>query len=723
MPNILNPKIINLRSLILNIVFGLQVLLAFLLIFQDRIALPTWLQVAGRLHPMVLHLPIGFLTLAFLLMILKNEFKKEAFRRVMLVVLLVSSLSTSIAALFGFFLSREGSYGEAIFQHKTSGVLLSFLCYILLLLFIRDEKLKLAFYLTGAITIGLLVFTGHTGGNITHGENYVLAPMRSSFASSSYTDPLTVYGAAVVPILEQKCFSCHNESKAKGKLVLTSVEALKKGGKNGRIIEAGKPLESRMIKYIHLPVEEEDHMPPKEKPQLTTQEISLLEKWIQSGASFDMKLSELKSGDSLQVFISSLTRKRRNQAEPTYEFEAVSEETIKKLNTPFRVVFPLYQNSPALQVDFFVKEMYKTNALEELKEIKDQLVVVNLPKMPITDEALKIIGTFKNLERLNINFTQVKGQGLRELQSLKKLQSLSLSGIEVEAKDLEPVLSNPSLKEVFIWNTKISESEKVKLASQYPKITFATSEFVNDKILRLSKPIVANEGVIKENELVVIKHAMPGVSIRYTLDGSKPDSVSGKLYNSPFKLYTASNIRAIGCMPGWYCSEVFKIICFAEGHKPLRAELVYPPDKQYPGEGAASLIDERKGFIDVLKEPSWLGFREQPFVGIFDFGENPRLLQEIVISYAEDIGSYAFPPVEVEVYGGKNRQEWKLIKAIKVDQPTDYRPRQLEALPISLNNVSYSFYKVVAKPLNKLPKWHSGKGKKGWFFVDEVFFY
>ena len=44
-------------------------------------------------------------------------------------------------------------------------------------------------------------------------------------------------------------------------------------------------------------------------------------------------------------------------------------------------------------------------------------------------------------------------------------------------------------------------------------------------------------------------------------------------------------------------------------------------------------------------------------------------------------------------------------------------------LVITLKASRYSYYKLIAKPVNKLPAWHSAKGKKGWVFVDEVFFY
>ena len=35
--------------------------------------------------------------------------------------------------------------------------------------------------------------------------------------------------------------------------------------------------------------------------------------------------------------------------------------------------------------------------------------------------------------------------------------------------------------------------------------------------------------------------------------------------------------------------------------------------------------------------------------------------------------------------------------------------------------VSFRYLKIIANPVLKLPKWHPGKGEKGWFFADEIF--
>ncbi|HRG09289.1 MAG TPA: peptidylprolyl isomerase, partial [Cyclobacteriaceae bacterium] len=113
-------------------------------------------------------------------------------------------------------------------------------------------------------------------------------------------------------------------------------------------------------------------MPPDGKPQLTQPEIQLLKAWIKSGADFDKKLSDYATDDSLVLL--AMQNTSFTKVAPAYTFKAASADVVEKLNTPFRTVFPLHINSPALQADFFVKEYFESKSLEELKQIGTQLV-------------------------------------------------------------------------------------------------------------------------------------------------------------------------------------------------------------------------------------------------------------------------------------------------------------------------------------------------------------
>jgi len=89
----------------------------------------------------------------------------------------------------------------------------------------------------------------------------------------------------VKPILETRCFSCHQGAKVKGGLRLDSLAAALKGGKvDGPALIAGHPETSPIIQRI-TSTDSEEVMPAKGDP-LPTKEIDVLKTWIKEGAAW-----------------------------------------------------------------------------------------------------------------------------------------------------------------------------------------------------------------------------------------------------------------------------------------------------------------------------------------------------------------------------------------------------------------------------------------------------
>ncbi|MEJ7646858.1 MAG: FN3 associated domain-containing protein [Chryseolinea sp.] len=675
------------------------------------------------MHPLVLHIPIGVGVFLVSLQLFAPKASAADRGTVVRMGLLLTSASASVAALFGFFLSLQGEYGgDALQQHKISGVILSWLCYFLVVLDSLEVK-RVWFLSLGAGVIGVLVLAGHTGSILTHGENFLFGPMDKSSVVLT-AENASVFQYAVAPIFEKKCYSCHNESKAKGKLVMTDIDRFKAGGEHGKPWVEGKPQQSRMIKAFYLPLDHDEHMPPDGKPQLTLIEIEVLKSWIKSGADFDKKLGEFPDGDTLKLRVAELVSKEPVQEiEKIYTFEAASDDDLEKMNTPFLSVSALYLNSPALQADFYVRKEFDIKSLQQLKAIANQLVVLSLSKMPVSDNDLTIIASFKNLEVLNLNFTSIQGEGLRSLEALAHLKSLSLSGTKVSARHLAPVLGLPELKQLYVWSTDITASQRDSLAGKHPDVSILLTQFDDNSMLRLSKPMLVNEGVIKPDDQIVFRHPMPGVTIRYTTDGSVPDSVNSLAYEHPFKFTKTTVVKAKGCKDGWFCSDMAEFTCFVRGKQPDELILLTQPDPQYPGEGVQSLTDGRKGVADVLKEPSWLGYRKNPFVVGVEFQPQPPEIKEIVISYARNIGGYSLPPKEVEVWGGESEISLKLIKKFTPQQPTENGALKVDMISVTIPPSTHKYYKLVVRQVPRLPEWHDGKGERSWVFIDELFFY
>ncbi|MEM8897180.1 MAG: c-type cytochrome domain-containing protein [Bacteroidota bacterium] len=707
-----------------NLLFGLLVLLLFLVFFEEKINLPTFLQVGGRMHPMILHLPIGMMVALGVSWLLKKYMEEASWKLLFTSLLALTTLCTFFTALAGLFLSLEGGYNpDSLSWHKWSGVGLSVLLYLWYVLHSSTSNSKRIS--TGMIlsSFGVMVLAGHWGGELTHGEDYVLAPIQEE-ESLEISPETSLYLAAVQPVLEQKCFSCHNTGKSKGQLVMSNPALLMAGGEHGPILKKGDPDSSSMMERIHLPMENEEHMPPEGKRQLSELEISLLHEWIRSGAHFDKPLAEYEPEDPVYQLASQFFE-LSSPTTKTYAFKAASPALIQKLNTPLRTVTPISAGSPALQATIFIRKTYQPSFLEELLEARDQIVSINLTDLPIGDKDLATLAKFPNLEKLILNGTDISGENLGVLSANENLQSLSLSNTEVSSAALNEIEKLSSLDELYVWSTDLEESELKELEDSNSQLTVYTG-YVPDEneILALNPPRLLNKSnLLKVEEAVSYVHKFPGVKLRYTTDGTDPDSLESPEYTEPLLLDRFTIIKVKAFVDGWKSSEVLENNFFLQGTLPSKAKLIYPPHKNYPGKGAATLIDGEKADPDQFRVPGWLGYQDTDFAAYCYFEEEVPEIKQVTLSYGRNIGAYIMPPVKVTVWGGENEQSLKKLGSVSTDKVESFHPNVTGGVPIDIPKGKYPCFKVVAETLKSLPDWHRGAGTPAWVFVDEVLFY
>ena len=92
--------------------------------------------------------------------------------------------------------------------------------------------------------------------------------------------PTNFFETRVRPLLAEKCFSCHTQTKMGG-LEMVSRAALLRGGNRGPAVKPGAPERSLLIRAVRY---EDEHlkMPPTE--QLSVEEIRALTQWVDEGA-------------------------------------------------------------------------------------------------------------------------------------------------------------------------------------------------------------------------------------------------------------------------------------------------------------------------------------------------------------------------------------------------------------------------------------------------------
>src|SRR4051794_6931095 len=114
------------KNLLFNLSFALNCLLAFLSFFGNKLVVPTWLQVAGRMHPLLLHFPIVMIVLyVFWLLFARGN---SHYHQVADDLLLLSSLAAVVTALCGVLLAAEPGYDpDALQPHKWAGCCIAFI--------------------------------------------------------------------------------------------------------------------------------------------------------------------------------------------------------------------------------------------------------------------------------------------------------------------------------------------------------------------------------------------------------------------------------------------------------------------------------------------------------------------------------------------------------------------------------------------------------------------
>ena len=720
------------KSILYNTSFALNCLLVFLLIFESRLSVPPWVQTIGRLHPLLLHFPIVLMVLCIfweLFSGIKKSYTPE-FGKVGDGLLLLAAFTAVSSALMGLLLSKEDGYTqEVVAWHKWGGVFISLLSIAWYTFRNEIRRMKASLVLTSIAAMALVIITGHLGADITHGDNFLMAPIsKDKQIPNVLFEDAFIYANMVQPVLQAKCISCHNSKKAKGELVMESFAALIKGGKNGVLWDSSQKGFGLLMSRVHLPLENKKHMPPTGKPQLTDEEAAIIYQWIKSGASATAKVAALPQTDSLRIFAAALFNTIETDE---YSFKPAAESKLKALHNNYRLVTPLALGSPALGVEFFGAAQFKAAQLKELLPVKEQVVSLNLNKMPVTDADLAIIAQFTNLRKLNLSFTNIKGSGLSALNSLKELKQLSLSGTGVTAANLNALTSLPKLTQLYIWTTPAQSQPLAALQKQLKNTRIETGFTGDTVIIKLNPPLVENEEqVVLQPVALKLKHYVKGVTIHYTTDGTEPDSLLSPIYKNDFMMDKNITVKAKAFKPGWISSDVTERTFYKAGYKIDSIRFVQPsPDLPYKTMNASILADAQKGDQN-FRSGKWIGYRGIPMQALLYF-DTVKNIASVTVSSLIDIGGYIMPPQQIELWAGNNPGHLHLIKKINPEQPVKEGAGYMKGYELNFKPMKEKYLKVVVVPVAKLPAWHKGKkdkgkgdkgkGDMGWVFVDEIF--
>jgi uncharacterized membrane protein len=437
----------------------------------------------GRLHPALVHLPIGILLIAVCFELLTNERRFAAVRAALPTLMFWGMIASLLSAATGWVLASGGDYEEDLVEpHRWTGLALALVSVILYILYRKRVKLK--FIKAGALlTLVLILVAGHLGGSITHGEDFLSFQGDGEEGKAIMMKPIPdiqqayVYNDIVEPLLQSRCYGCHGTKKQKGKLRLDLQDYIIKGGESGKAIVPGNPEESEMIERLLLPLADDDHMPPPRKPQLTHEQVSILKWWVATGADFHKKVSELAQPESIKPVLLALETgkslpKEEIELAPADAVEPAPAAAITRLNSAGISILPLSRESNYLTANFINISSASDTLMDELLSLKKQLVSLKMDGIAVNRKVLETIAQLKALRKLQISNSTLADEGSTHLSKLDELRSLNVVGSSVTAKGLSELKGLKNLKYIYLYKTNIAPAERDQLASLFPTAKF-----------------------------------------------------------------------------------------------------------------------------------------------------------------------------------------------------------------------------------------------------------
>jgi hypothetical protein len=426
----------------------------------------------GHLHPVWVHLPIGTFVLLALLeasgllaRLRPLSWLPSLTPRQRTLVLAIGASAAVVAAILGWLLARGGDYDPVqVSRHRWLGIAAAGAAVALL----AAHRVRWAYGPLLAASLVLLAIAADAGGRITHGSDYLTAHMPPALARilgisvPALAMPRVVgfsnaiaYDDVIQPIFQERCVSCHGALKSNAGLRLDTWEMLLKGGKHGSVLRPGNAALSALVRRTELSVEDKEHMPPRGKPQLADDDLTLIEWWVGAGAPHERPIATLDLPASVQVILDGRLPGAAPGAPPDRVATLASAAQIaEKLGV---VIRPLSQDGPWLDVNARpVGKGFGDMELAELAPIAPAIEWLDIGDTSVTDAGLAALEPMHRLQRLHLDQLKITDGGLAHLSQLRQLEYLNLRGTRVTDTGLPSLRTLPRLRSLYVWQTAVT---------------------------------------------------------------------------------------------------------------------------------------------------------------------------------------------------------------------------------------------------------------------------
>lgn len=461
--------------------------------------LEPWFRLMGRLHPILVHFPIGLVLAAAAVEAWRWTRRERGLSEFTSVAMFLAGISAVGAVATGWINAwQEGEDASRTMDlHSWLGTSMAVVLLAVAWKTRRraespaaaEARLMPARVLTmvSALGVGLV---GHFGGELVYGDRYVekalfaalgvdgsdeeaVPPAMASDAGAHPASGAVAvvsrtakagsvdFATQVRPIFESRCFECHGNGKRKGGLAVDSAASMTEVDDDGVAVKAGDPDGSLIVQRITLPASDPDSMPPKGE-RLTEAERELIRTWIKEGGVMDAVTAGVAAApgaveDSATAVDADLARR--------------AVEVAKALRARGVIAQPLAQDDPRLDINASLATPPFGDAdLVLLQPAAAAIVNLNLARSQVTDAGVAGLKGFALLESLRLDSTNVGDAALACIPAMPRLKVLNVHSTKVSDAGLDGLKQAPALERVFAWNSQVTPTGASALASSRPTL-------------------------------------------------------------------------------------------------------------------------------------------------------------------------------------------------------------------------------------------------------------
>jgi YHS domain-containing protein len=259
--------------------------------------------------------------------------------------------------------------------------------------------------------------------------------------------------------------------------VLLTPEGLRAGGRDGPVLEPGKDGQSELVRRLQLPLADDDHMPPEDKPQLLPPELATLQAWLRGGAPFGA---------------SSVQAPRAAPSAPDEPLPpAADPAALAALRDALVHVEPLEPGSTLLWIDVaaVAPTLDDAKVAALLAPLAAQVAELSLARAKVSDALLPQLSLLPRLQRLDLRDTLVSSAGLRGLAGHARLAELVLVRCKLDDSAVDALAALPALSRVHLWGAGLSPEALARLRAARPGLEVDADESAEAPPLEQEPPI------------------------------------------------------------------------------------------------------------------------------------------------------------------------------------------------------------------------------------------